>query len=101
MNWESRTDTYTLKSESVSVPSRPTLCDPMDCSPPGFSVHGLPEKILEWVSIPFFRYIHAHEYNRQLVRSCRIEQRAQGSEMTWRGEMGPGWEGGSRGRRFM
>ena len=21
---------------------RPTLCDPMDCSPPGFSVHGLP-----------------------------------------------------------
>ena len=21
--------------------SRPTLCDPMDCSPPGFSVHGI------------------------------------------------------------
>ena len=21
--------------------SRPTLCNPMDCSPPGFSVHGV------------------------------------------------------------
>ena len=24
-----------------SLQSRPTLCDPMDCSPPGSSVHGL------------------------------------------------------------
>ena len=33
-----------------------TLCDPMDCSPPGFSVHGiLQARILEWVAIPFFR----------------------------------------------
>ena len=30
-----------------------TLCDPMDCSPPGFSVHGiLQERILEWVAMP-------------------------------------------------
>ena len=29
-----------------------TLCDPMDCSPPGSSVHGiLPARILEWVAI--------------------------------------------------
>ena len=34
----------------------PTLCDPMDCSPPGFSVHGiLQARILEWVAIPFSR----------------------------------------------
>ena len=27
----------------------PTLCDPMDCSPPGSSVHGiLQARILEW-----------------------------------------------------
>ena len=27
-------------------------CDPMDCSPPGFSVHGiLPARILEWSAI--------------------------------------------------
>ena len=30
------------------------LCDPMDCSPPGSSVHGiLQTRILEWVAIPF------------------------------------------------
>ena len=32
------------------------LCDPMDCSPPGFSVHGiLQARVLEWVAIPFSR----------------------------------------------
>ena len=32
------------------------LCDPMDCSPPGSSVHGiLQTRILEWVTIPFSR----------------------------------------------
>ena len=31
-----------------------TLCDPMDCSPPGSSVHGfLQAEILEWVVTPF------------------------------------------------
>ena len=30
--------------------------DPMDCSPPGFSVHGIPQaRILEWVAISFYR----------------------------------------------
>ena len=33
----------------------PTLCDPMEYSPPGFSVHGiLQARILEWVAGPFF-----------------------------------------------
>ena len=36
--------------------SCPTLCHPMDCSPPGFSVHGiLQARILEWVAISFSR----------------------------------------------
>ena len=31
-----------------------TLCDPMDCSLPGSSVHGiLQARVLEWVAIPF------------------------------------------------
>ena len=31
-----------------------TLCNPMDCSPPGSSVHGiLQARILEWVIMPF------------------------------------------------
>ena len=30
----------------------PTLCDPVDCSPPGSSAHGiLQARILEWVAI--------------------------------------------------
>ena len=34
----------------------PTLCNPMDGSPPGSSVHGiLQARILEWVAIPFSR----------------------------------------------
>ena len=29
-----------------------TLCNPMDCSPPGCSVHGISQaRILEWVAI--------------------------------------------------
>ena len=32
----------------------PPLCDPMDCSLPGFSVHGiLQARTLEWVAISF------------------------------------------------
>ena len=34
----------------------PTLCDSMDCSPPGSSVHGVFQaRILEWAAIPFSR----------------------------------------------
>ena len=34
----------------------PTLCDAMDHSLPGFSVHGiLQARILEWVAMPFSR----------------------------------------------
>ena len=34
----------------------PTLCSPMDCSPPGSSVHGIFQaRILEWVTMPSFR----------------------------------------------
>ena len=33
-----------------------TLWDPMDCTPPGSSVHGnLPARIPEWVAFPFSR----------------------------------------------
>ena len=35
----------------VFAPSCPTLCDPMDCSPLGSSVHGIFQSILEWVAI--------------------------------------------------
>ena len=38
----------------VLAKSCPALCNPMDCSPPGSSVHGIPPaRILEWVAISF------------------------------------------------
>ena len=39
-----------------ALQSCPTLCNPMDCSPPGSSVHGiLQARVLEWVAISFSR----------------------------------------------
>ena len=39
---------------AASLQSCPTLCDPMACSLPGFSVHGiLQARTLEWVAISF------------------------------------------------
>ena len=36
--------------------SCPTVCDPMDCSPPGSSLHGISQaRIVEWIAIPFSR----------------------------------------------
>ena len=41
--------------EVLVTQSCPTLCDPMDCSPLGSSVHGiLQARVLEWVAILLF-----------------------------------------------
>ena len=41
-----------MKLEVLVTQSYLTLCDPMDCSPPGSAVHGiLQARILEWVAI--------------------------------------------------
>ena len=38
-------------------------CDPMDCSPPGPSVHGILQvRVLEWVAMPFSRNFLDHIY---------------------------------------
>jgi len=43
-----------VKSESEVAQSCPTLSDPMDCSLPGSSVHGIFQaKVLEWGAIAF------------------------------------------------
>ena len=43
-----------VKSESAVAQSCLTLSDPMDCSPPGSSVHGiLQARVLEWGTIAF------------------------------------------------
>ena len=44
------------ESESEVAQSCPSLCGPVNGSPPGFSVHGIVQaRILEWVAISFSR----------------------------------------------
>ena len=53
--------------------SCPTLCDPMDCSLPGSSVHGIFQAIvLEWIAISFSR---GSSRPRDLTRVSRIVDR--------------------------
>ena len=47
---------FPLKVKVLVSQLCPTLGDPMDCSLPGSSVHGiLQARILEWVAMPFSR----------------------------------------------
>ena len=49
-----------VKSESEVTQSRPTLSNPMDCSLPGSSEHGIFQAgVLEWVAIAFSK---SHEW---------------------------------------
>ena len=57
-----------------SLQSCLTMCDPTDCSPPGFSVHGiLQARILEWVAISFSK------------GSSRSRDRSCVSSVSWTG----------------
>ena len=61
-----------VKSESEVVQSCQTLSDPMDCSPPGSSIHGIFQaRVLEWGAIAFFvcvyRYVCIYRYRCKLI----------------------------------
>ena len=48
-----------VKSENEVTQSFPTLRDPMDCSPPGSSIHGIFQgRVLEWGAIAFSQVSH-------------------------------------------
>ena len=50
----------------------PTLCDPVDCSLPVSSVHGiLQARILEWVATPFSRGIFPTQESNPDLPHCR------------------------------
>ena len=53
-----------MKSENEVVQSCPTPSDPMDCSLPGPSIHGIFQtRVLEWVAIAFSARSHSrHHY---------------------------------------
>ena len=50
---------FKVVSRVKGTQSCPTLCDPMDCSLPGSSVHGIFQtRLVEWVAISYFRDPH-------------------------------------------
>ena len=52
-----------VKSESEATQSCPTICDPMDCSLPGPSVHRIFQaRVLEWVAIAFILQARLQQY---------------------------------------
>ena len=63
-----------------------TLCDPMDCSSPGSSVHGiLQARILEWVASPFSKR-SSRPRDQTQVSCCRqivYHLSHQGSHQGW------------------
>ena len=78
--------------------SRPTLCDPMDCSLPGSSLHGiLQARVLEWVAINrgtyyFFETVHkgAFGWICQLTLANQVEI-LNGKVLTKRASFPPSW----------
>ena len=61
-----------VKSESEVTQSSPTLCEPMDCSPPGSSVHGIFQaRVLEWGAIAYM-----------------LQQNPKWGETSWMGKTG-------------
>ena len=57
-----------VKSESEVTQSCLILHDPMDCSPPGSSVHGiLQARVLEWGAIAFSIFNRDLKFSRQVI----------------------------------
>ena len=67
--------------------SCPTVCDPMDCSPPGSSVHGIFQaRIRECIAFPFSRGIF-------LIRDWTLVSHMAGGFFTnWATREAHGWE---------
>ena len=58
-----------VKSEREAAQSCPTLSDPMDCSLPGSSVHGVFQaRVLEWGAIAFSMAESEEELKRLLMK---------------------------------
>ena len=52
----------------LAAQSRPTLCNSMNSSPPGFSVHSISQaRILEWVAISFSKGFSQPGFNPSLL----------------------------------
>ena len=78
-----------FQSESEVTQSCLTLCDPMDCSLPGSSVHGIFQaRVLEWIAISFSRGIFPIQGSNPCLLHCRqmlYRLSHQGSPHTFKG----------------
>ena len=84
-----------LKVKVLTAQLCPTLCDPMDCSPPSSSVFGiLQPRILEWVAMPSSR---GYCWPRDRTRVSHVEGRfftvwaSQGSPIVLSVKIAPKW----------
>ena len=54
--WNDDIGLKNMKIKVLAAQLCPTFCDPIDCSLPGSSVHGIFQaRVLEWVAFPFSR----------------------------------------------
>ena len=68
-----------VKSESEVAQSCPTLSDPMDCSLPGSSAHGISQaRVLEWGAIAFSAQVV------QLVKNLPTMQETWVRSLDWK-----------------
>ena len=85
--WKQQHRTHTEVAQSC-----PTLCGPMDCSPPGSSVHGIFQAwILEWVAVSFSKGMDFQDVlwpyhfgaNREKDANFAMNFRYPGSHTRW------------------
>ena len=68
-----------VKSESEVAQSCLTLSDPMDCSPPGSSIHGIFQaRVLEWGAIAFS---YSYSYH---IEMCNCTQQMNNSHSVFK-----------------
>ena len=73
------------KSESEVSQLCPTLRDPMDCSPPGSSIHGIFQAwVLGWGAVPFSEWQLRDGYSQYLQRASHGPGTSASVSFTWR-----------------
>ena len=74
-----------VKSETEVAQSCPTLRDPMDCSPPGSSAHGIFQaRVLEWVGIAFSDFVVYLKVIRHCESTCTpVKVKKENNRENW------------------
>ena len=73
-----------VAAAAKSLQSCPTLCDPIDGSPPGSSIHGIfKARVLEWVAIAFspIQYTNAYIWNLENGKNNPVWETAKETQM--------------------